>query len=159
MPRVYCPTCRRNLRVPDHLAGRRVTCPGCEEPIQVPAEQDALEEVVSPPEAPADQPLPPAARLGMVSIGLGLTSVLVLCLPFIGIIAVGLSGLGFLLGVVGLFKSFGRGAAALGPGAGAARRNRHFGDSPRDYPLAGIGVCLLALALALLPWLGSWLTE
>jgi hypothetical protein len=62
--------------------------------------------------------------------------------------------LGVLLGLAGLFTSFGRGAAALGPRAGSAGGAGHFGDGARDYPLAGVGVCLLALTLALLPWLG-----
>src|SRR5262249_59211535 len=37
MPRTACPCCGRKLRVPDHLAGRRVSCPRCQEPLVIPA--------------------------------------------------------------------------------------------------------------------------
>jgi hypothetical protein len=58
-----------------------------------------------------------------------------------------------LLGLSGLYKSFGQGAARLGLPAGGARGVRRFGEGTLDYPLAGVGACLLALALALLPWI------
>jgi hypothetical protein len=89
----------------------------------------------------------------MASVALGLLSVMVLCLPFVGVAAVGLSGLGVLLGLSGLFKSFGQGAARLGGPAGGAGGVRRFGEGTRDFPLAGVGVCLLALALTILPWI------
>jgi hypothetical protein len=86
-------------------------------------------------------------------LALGLLSILVLCLPFIGVASVGLSGLGVLLGLGGLFTSLGRGAVTLGLPFGGIRRPRRFGEGALDYPLAGVGACLLALTLALLPWL------
>ncbi len=153
MLRVCCPVCGRKLRVPDDLAGRRVGCPECEEPVRVPPGQGEPEP--APPPVPAtfadEFPLP--ARLGMASVALGLLSVMVLCLPFVGVAAVGLSGFGVLLGVGAVFASFRQGGAALGHPAGGARGLRHFGEGALDYPLAGIGTCLLALALAVLPWL------
>ena len=167
MLRVCCPVCRRKLRIPDHLAGRRVCCPQCEEPMRVPLGQGEPEAAPSPTGFTDEFPLP--ARLGMASVALGLLSVLVLCLPFVGVVAVGLSGIGVLLGVGAVFTTFRQGAAtlglslrfgslrhggaALGVPAGGAGGVRRFGEGTLDYPLAGVGACLLALALAVLPWL------
>ena len=167
MLRVSCPVCGRKLRVPDDLAGRRVSCPECEEPVRVPPGQGGPEATPQP--APSADALPLPARLGMASLALGLLSVMVLCLPFVGVVAVGLSGLGVLLGLAGLFTSFRQGAvtpglgllvtslrqggAALGLPTGGAPGVRRFGEGALDYPLAGVGACLLALALAVLPWL------
>jgi hypothetical protein len=79
---------------------------------------------------------------------LGTFSVLVLCLPFVGYAALGLSGIGLLVGLWGLV------IACLGGGSAppGGLRSRRFGERGYDYPLAGIGMCLLALALALLPF-------
>jgi hypothetical protein len=76
-------------------------------------------------------------------------SVLVLCLPFVGYSAPVISGSGLLVGLCGLVCAF------LGSGSSprSASRSRRFGERGHDYPLAGIGMCLLALALALLPFL------
>ena len=131
MLRVCCPVCGRKLRAPDDLAGRRVCCPECEEPMRVPLGQGEPEAAPAPPAFADEVPLP--ARLGMASVALGLLSVMVLCLPFVGVVAVGLSGLGVLLGVGAVFTTFRQGTATLdlvgrhvgGPGAaepsGAAR--------------------------------------
>jgi hypothetical protein len=73
---------------------------------------------------------------------LGTLSVLVLCLPYVGYAALGLSGVGLLVGLAGLVSAYLRGA----PAGGLAQRDRRF-------PLAGIAACLLALALTLLPFL------
>jgi hypothetical protein len=73
---------------------------------------------------------------------LGTLSVLVLCLPYVGYAALGLSGVGLLIGLGGLVRAYLRGAFS-GP----------FGRADRGYPLAGIGICLLALTLTLLPFL------
>jgi hypothetical protein len=50
-----CPSCGRNLNVPDTLAGKRVKCPQCDESVSVPAED---------PEAVTNEPPnpEPAAR-------------------------------------------------------------------------------------------------
>jgi hypothetical protein len=86
----------------------------------------------------------------MIALVLGLVSVLILCLPWIGYASFVLSGVGLLLGLGGLFGAHdGPGAYALAEGG----ESRRFGQRARDYPLAGAGACLLALALALLPLL------
>jgi hypothetical protein len=152
MPTIACPTCRCKLRVPDRLTGP-VRCPKCQQPVPTPQEslREAMEAALAEPpsSAPAvEAPLPLSARLGMVALGLGLLAVLVLCLPFLGYASPVLSGVGLLLGLAGLVhaRRGGIGNSALGLG-------HRFGTRARDYPLAGIGVCLLALALALLPFL------
>jgi hypothetical protein len=74
---------------------------------------------------------------------------LVLCLPFVGYAAPGISGIGLRVGLCGLVS------ACLGGGSAppGGLRSRCFGERGQDYPLAGIGMCLLALTLALLPFL------
>jgi hypothetical protein len=112
MLRVCCPLCGRKLRIPDHLAGRRVSCHRCEEPVRIPRGQGEPESAPSPTGFADEFPLP--ARLGMASVALRLLSVMALCLPFVGVVAVGLSGLGVLLGAGAVFTTFRQGAATLG---------------------------------------------
>ncbi len=152
MAAVTCPSCRRKLRVPDHLAERLLVCPGCNEAVPVPnrkAEYLQLVDNAPPPQGPA----PPTAgaellsfpaRLGAVAMLLGVLSVLVLCLPYVGYAALGLSGVGLLLGLWGLASAYLGGASS-----GGVRQPE------KSYPLGGVAACLLALALALLPFLLS----
>jgi hypothetical protein len=101
------------------------------------------------PASAGEAPLSFPARLGAVSMFLGTFSVLVLCVPYVGYAALGLSGIGLLVGLWGLVS------ACLGGGSTppVSSRSRRFGERGLDYPLAGIGMCLLALTLALLPFL------
>lgn len=155
---VVCSSCRKKLRVPDHLAGRRVTCPRCDEVIQVPVEYDSPpeEEAAAPipeeeaePEAP---PLPPSARFGIVSLLLALASILVMCLPLIGGYAsIALSGLGLPLGLWGLLLNRAEGNGTLSYAQVGAGIWAGFGTRAQHYPLAGILASLLALALTVLP--------
>jgi hypothetical protein len=105
-----------------------------------------------PPSPEVPTPLPGSARLGVAALALGLLAVLVLCLPFLGYVSPILSGLGLLLGLAGLLAAQVKGTGSY-PLAGGAALAPRFGGRARDYPLAGVGVCLLALALALLPFL------
>jgi len=159
MPKVLCPSCHRKLRVPDRLAGREITCPRCNEAVPVPGGERSL--LV----AEGDEPLPesslsdapeslaPPARLGMVAMVLGVLSITVLCLPFVGYVAIALSSVGLFLGIWGLLKARAGGTeAAASPPAGEAEVPRRFGERDRDYPLAGIAACLLSLVLTLLPF-------
>jgi hypothetical protein len=96
--------------------------------------------------------LTPSARLGAVSLGLGLLAVLVLCVPFVGYASPALSGLGVLLGLGGLFNARRERAPSGGaPAPGGARAA--LGVHPANYPLAGVAACLAALGLYLLPFL------
>jgi len=156
MPTVVCPSCQSKLRVPENGAGQQFICPACNAAVKPPdpeaAYLRAVEQAPPPSPAPASAgqaPLSLPARLGAVSLFLGTLSVLVLCLPFVGYSAPGFSGIGLLVGLCGLVR------ALLGSGSAppSASRWRRFGDRGYDYPLAGIGMCLLALALALLPFL------
>src|SRR5215469_13285731 len=113
MPTVVCPSCQRKLRVPENLAGRQLICPGCNDAVEPPEpkaepELDYLRPVENLPRpAPALSPnegaqLSPPARLGALSMFLGVLSVLVLCLPYVGYAALGLSGVGLVIGFAGL---------------------------------------------------------
>jgi hypothetical protein len=93
--RVACPTCGQGLRAPDVLAGSRVPCPGCRADVAVPLPGDppkgepaaAARGTARPRDRGAAVDLehaPPATRLGVVALGLGLLSIAALCLPFIG---------------------------------------------------------------------------
>ena len=156
MPTVVCPSCQHKLRVPEHLDGRQLICPACNDTVEPPgleAEYLRAVEHATPPgpalSSAAEAPLSLPARLGAVSMFLATLSVLVLCLPYVGYAAPGISGIGLLVGLGGLVcASTGSGAAPAGE-----RRPQRFGERGRDYPLAGIGMCLLALTLALLPFL------
>ncbi len=157
MPEVVCPSCRKKLHPPDHLAGRRVVCPRCEEVLTVPNELTKAIEEAATAEEPSpieDPPFPPSARLGIFSMALGLTSILIMCLPLIGKLSIGLSGFGLLLGLGGLYRSR-TDSEPLPPRAMAGGLGiwSGFGTRSRDYPLAGVAACLLALALTLLPTL------
>jgi hypothetical protein len=149
-----CPVCKKKLRIPDHLAGRRVTCPRCGEAVRAPERVESHA-----PEAPAEveTPLPLSSRLGIASLLLGMISVLLACLPFVGSVSPLLSGLGLLLGLGGLVRSLKEGGARAVPlFAGGSQASSGFGARARDYPLAGTVACLLALILVLLPWLRHW---
>jgi hypothetical protein len=155
MPEVVCPSCRKKLHPPDRFAGRRVVCPRCEEVLTVPNDLSTAIEEAANAEEPSpieDPPFPPSARLGIYSMALGLTSILIMCLPLIGKLAIGMSGLGLLLGLGGLLRSR-TDSEPLPPQAMAGGLGiwSGFGTRSRDYPLAGVVACLLALALTLLP--------
>jgi hypothetical protein len=145
-----CPSCQRRLRVPDRLAERLLICPGCNEAVPVPnrkAEYLRLVDNASTPQGPApsragEELLSFPARLGAVAMLLGVVSVLVLCLPYVGYAALGLSGVGLLVGLWGLAS------ACLG-----GARSGGIRQPEKSYPLGGVAACLLALALALLPFL------
>jgi hypothetical protein len=147
MATVTCPSCQRKLRVPDQLAERLLICPGCHEAVPVPNRKEEYLRLVdnaSPPQGPARSAagaelLPFPARLGAVAMLLGVLSVLVLCLPYVGYAALGLSGVGLLLGLWGL--------------ASASAHSGGIRQPEKSYPLGGIAACLLALVLALIPFL------
>ena len=90
-------------------------------------------------------------------MALGLASVLIMCLPLIGYLSIGLSSIGLLLGLGGLFRAR-TDYEPLPPHvvAGGVGIWGGFGTRTRDYPLAGVAACLLALLLALLPSLLKW---
>ena len=149
MATVTCPSCQRQLRVPDRLAERLLICPGCNEAVPVPnrkAEYLRLVDNASTPQGPArstagEELLSLPARLGAVSMLLGVLSVLVPCLPYVGYAALGLSGVGLLIGLWGLAS-----ACLSGAHCGGVRQ------PAKSYPLGGVAACLLALALALIPF-------
>jgi hypothetical protein len=161
MPAVICPSCHRPLPAPNTEAGCYVVCPKCAEAVLVAAkpEKDAEAALAAGPPEPLPEPeappLPRPARFGVAAVALGLLAVMLLCVPVLGYYAaVSLSGAGLLVGLWGLGASLAPGGAARGgSGAGGAAPVAGFLKPARDFPLAGIAACLLALVLALLPWL------
>jgi hypothetical protein len=167
MPRIVCPSCRKKLHPPDNLAGRRVMCPHCNAAITVPTELvkaveeaektgTATGETTSPAE---DPPFPLAARLGITAMVLGIVSIFSLCVPLFGYLSIGLSSLGLLLGLGGLYRSRTEGESLPPAVAGGIGIWGGFGTRVHHYPLGGMVACLLALLLALLPIFIEWLSE
>ena len=106
---VVCPACKRHLHVPEKLAGRRVTCTRCGAPVRAPLPEEPPKE--APMRAPttrtaaaaAADATPSSARLGIGALVLGLVAILILCVPLVGYASLGLSGIGLMLGIAGLF--------------------------------------------------------
>jgi hypothetical protein len=140
--------------VPDRLAGRRVTCPRCDAPVDVPKPIEAPSEEKAPTAHPAltlqgDGALPRSAHLGTLSLVLGLISVLVLCIPYVGYAAFLLSGTGLVLGLAGVFE--GMVHTARSRGGRAVLQIASWRRPALGWPLAGVAVCLFVLFLALWP--------
>jgi|SRR5579875_46296 len=162
MPSFVCPSCRKKIHPPDHLAGRRVMCPRCDTPIVVPAELvKAVEEASArePISSEEEVPFPLAARLGIIALVLGTISIAILCVPILGYVSIGLSSIGLLLGLGGLCVSWWSSAPLPPAIAGGVGIWGGFGTRTRDYPVAGVLACLFALILALSPVLYQWWVE
>jgi len=163
MPRIVCPACHKKFQFPNHLAGRRVMCPRCNRAIVVPTELVQAVEEATPVETSAsvnkEAPFPLAARLGIISLVLGMISIVLVCAPSVVYLSIGLSCFGLLLGLGGLFRAR-TDSESLPPSiAGGVGLWGGFGTRVRDYPLAGLAACFLALLLTLLPTLIQWLSE
>src|SRR2546421_10755068 len=118
MPSLTCPACEHPISVADSAAGKRVMCGKCGEIIPVPRsfiypdEDDAV--------APYGRSWPRSWRdqigqmrqglgepqiQGIVAMGTGLLSILLLCLPDAGFyMGSVLSGFGLLLGIIGTIQ-------------------------------------------------------
>jgi len=160
MPEVVCPTCFKKLRPPDRLAGRRVTCPRCEAVLTVPLSTDSDEQIPTdlpaPDLEPEDPPLPKSARFGIIALFLGCISILIMCLPIVGYASLILSSVGVPVALWGLLRAHYEGNEMIYRSTpGGAGIVGSFGKRARDYPLAGVVVCLLALVLAIVPILSA----
>lgn len=149
--RFECPSCGKRLRAPDAAAGRRMMCSRCDEAVRVPEAKAPADEgpvESEPPDPGLKETLATPEGLGAASLFLGVLSVPVLCVPFLGYASLAASGLGFLLGVAALLRS-------LSGGGRGGRQPVLTGDlvgvQPRRFPLAGVAVCLVSFVLALLP--------
>lgn len=162
MPQISCPSCRKKINPPDHLAGRRVMCPKCEAVIVVPEELVKVVEEAAPVEKPAlseEPPFPKSARMGIVSLVMAMVSIFLLCAPAVSYLSIGLSSLGLLLGLGGLFRARTESEQLPPEIAGGVGICAGFGTRVSHYPLAGVGACLLALFLTCLPMLIQWLSD
>lgn len=121
-------------------------------PVELP---ESVEETLPPEkELPEEEPLPMSARIGIVALALGCISVMIMCLPVVGYASIVLSAAGLPLGLWGLLRSRTEGDQTLSHTlTGNAATAGGFGTRAQHYPLAGVGACLIALALALLPLL------
>jgi hypothetical protein len=138
-------------------------CPRCDGVIVVPTEiVQVLEEAASVETSASsdeDVPFPLAARLGIISLVLGMISYVLLCAPVVSHVSTSLSSIGLLLGLVGLFRAR-TDSEPLPPSiASGVGLWGGFGTRVRHYPLAGIVACLVILFFSLLPALTEWLFE
>lgn len=137
--RIACSACGHRLKVPDRCAGRKVMCPACDHVIHIPlavappaqAQPATVSDGVA---AGLAETLSHANRAALSSLVLALLSIQVLCIPYVGYLAIVLSGVGLLLGLGAL-------VAAL------------FRRESLAAPALGVAGCLAALTLALLPLL------
>jgi hypothetical protein len=106
-----------------------------------------------------DTPFPLAARLGIFSLVLALISFFLLCVPLVSYLSIGLSSIGLLLGLGGLFRARTKSESFPPSVANGVGLGDGFGTRVRDYPLAGMVACLVVLLLSLLPTLLQWLSE
>jgi hypothetical protein len=140
------------------MEGRKLVCPKCNEFLEAPAAAssakakgpglflgEATYEVV--------REATPGERWGMSSLALGLGSILILVIPYLGYAALLLGSIGLILGIVGLFHSGLRGVSRLGQALINRSASTPEDDGPVNYPLAGIIASLLGLLLTLLPYI------
>jgi DNA-directed RNA polymerase subunit RPC12/RpoP len=149
-----CPHCSRKMTAGDEAAGRRGKCKSCGNKITVPGSgaetafspPDFLEParpaplpvsltsiVVDPPPTPVavqvnfQQPSKASHSRGIASVILGVLAFLICWIPLVGLLGLPLSGLGFLLGLGGIFLAARRKGSGLG------------------FPIAGSAICALAM--------------
>jgi hypothetical protein len=153
MPFIICPSCEHRVPVAENAANKRVMCSKCGEILLVPRSafdhedsHDAADDLAGEASPPMwrkvlrgmFESLADSKNLGLVVLGMGLLSFLLLCIPTAGFhLGLFLSGLGLLLGVGGTMR------CVLGKRRGVG------------YLLGGCGACFLALLLILLPRLSS----
>lgn len=155
------------MNVPPEAGGRSGKCPACGEKVRIPltAFANAVDKTPSlPPDlVPAAHPssaaeLQPAhfvidtravrtvrprhvARashsLGIASMVLGILGFMVCWVPLLGLVGLPLSGLGVLLGTIGLATAIARGGIGIG------------------FPIGGLAISLLAVATAVVAALGQ----
>jgi hypothetical protein len=162
MPKIACHSCHKKIRIPEHLANHQFMCPHCNTAIVVPtglvkAVKEAVR--VTSTSSNQDQPFPLAARLGILSLVLGMISFFLLCAPVGSYLSISLSSVGLLLGLGGLFLAHTERESLPPSIAGGVGLWGGFGTRVRDYPLAGMVACFIALLLSLLPTLSQWLSD
>ena len=144
MIKLSCTGCGRKLNVPDHAAGKTGRCPNCKTTVVVPPAPTRAMDVASvalpsvsagPP--PMQQPPPSQSvssgsnSLGIASLILGALAFSICWIPFLGVFGLPLSGLGVILGGIGLFVAIRRSGRGVG------------------FPIAGTALSLLALIVSI----------
>jgi hypothetical protein len=147
--------------VAEKHAGRRIMCPRCSRPVRVPLHfrGDEDDELLGAPEQVEEEPipLPHSTHFGIAALTLATVSVLVLCIPVVGYLSIALSALGLLLGLIGLVTY--SPPERDPPGRGRSRPQRDFLGIDlyaRGFPWLGIVASLLAIGLAVAPFILEW---
>ncbi len=148
MPKIACHSCHQKIRIPEHPGGHQLMCPHCETALVVPAQLvKAMNEAVAVTSTSSnqDRPFPLAARLGILSLVLGMISFLLLCVPLGSYLSISLSSVGLLLASGGLFRARTESESLPPSVANSVGLWGGFGTRVRDYPLAGMVACFVAL--------------
>jgi hypothetical protein len=162
---IHCPSCRRQLRVPDALAGTRVMCPSCgstftatggvpespAEPAPVEPVQAAAPEAYAPPPPPPPEPPPRLAERSPEMPPGGRYR-----LPHRGPLILVLGILSLITGCLGLI--FGPIAWSMGTGDLAAMQAGRMDPQGRELTNAGriCGIIGTAISVASLCCCGGW---
>jgi len=144
MIKLSCTGCGRKLNVPDDAAGKTGRCPSCKTSVVVPpAPSRALDVAAAPP--PSASPIPPPMQsppptppihtgsnsLGVASLILGALAFAICWIPLLGVFGLPLSGLGLILGGIGLLVAVRRSGRGVG------------------FSIAGTALSLLALTVSI----------
>jgi hypothetical protein len=151
MPGTFdCPSCGKKLTVPERPIGNRMMCTKCGEIIPIPKALLRGGEEAGPDDVPAykHEETPASLRgfwadlsagvrqpkgLGIGALIFALAGILILCIPYAGYYgSLSLGGVGLAAGLIGLCLSL-------------LRKKKDV-----NYPLAGVGACILTIILAIL---------
>jgi hypothetical protein len=151
-----CPFCDKKIHVAEDFADSRMTCPRCGDSVRIPWVDETAGNAASGGSVgiEAADHLPLSARYGVAALALGLTSVIIMCVPVVGYGSLGLSGIGILLSLWGLIRSLREGNRWFGlPRNRGVEMPDLLGGCVLSFPLAGTLLCSLTLTLALLPFM------
>lgn len=133
---VPCPTCKSDLNVPEDLDGQVIQCPQCGAPLVAKDLAAARRQRAAKRKLSSRRPVPEYATsstavqsLGIASLVLAVVGFAICWIPLLNLLAAPVSGLGFVLGIIGLVLSSRRQGRAIG------------------YSVAGSSVSLLSLVV------------
>jgi hypothetical protein len=152
-----CRHCRKRLRLPDRTIGRAVMCPRCERVFEATATGLGSDTEKTGGKSrhngvTASSVLQPDP-IGALSALLGLMAILVVCIPYVGYVGFLFSSAGLVIGIWGLVHAGGTGAQRGGAGPSSFVSTPVQQSKGITHPLVGVAICLLALFLALVPWI------
>lgn len=130
-----CPKCSQPIEVDDSYAGQTGNCPTCEELVVIPSPsspvlQPAATAISDSATVTVTTKNTTALTMGIIAVVLGVFGLLVSWIPFLGLLAVPIAGIGGLLAVIGLILA-------------AMKKFKGW-----SMPLLGGLVCLMALCIS-----------